>query len=157
MKLLTASYPCCRAHDLFDQPATYAMAIQRSLAEEIYWLNRTTECSEGSATVQVARLGDEAMFCRVYNPSTFGKARRSRGALSRSEWSLVEDAVVAADFWMLDEHSPARGFTLGGTTWSLAGRRRCDYHFITRRSPGGALWELGRLLFDLAGLEAIRL
>ena len=157
MKRRTASYPCCRSHDLFDQPATYAMAIKRSLADEVYWFSWATECGDGSATMQVARLGDEAMCCRVYKPSTFGKARRSRGALSRSDWSLVEDAVVAADFWMLDEHSQSPGLTLGGANWSLAGRRRHDFHCITRRSPCGALWELGRLLFDLAGLEAIRL
>jgi hypothetical protein len=158
VKLRTAAYPCCRAHDLFDQPATYAMVIKRSLADEIYWFNWTTECSsDGSATIQVARLGDDAMFCRVYKPTTFGKARRSRGMLSRSDWSLVEDAVVAADFWMLDEQGERPGMTLGGTDWYLAGRRRRDYHYITRWSPHGTLWELGRLLFDLAGLEAIRL
>jgi hypothetical protein len=154
---LPADFPCCRAHDLFDQPATYAMAIKRSLADEVYWFDWSTEHGDGSAKMQVARLGGEAMLCRVYQPSTFGKARRSRGALSRSGWSLVEDAVVAADFWMLDEHEPRRAGILGGANWSLAGRRRHDFHFITRRSPGGALWEFGRLLFDLAGLEAIRL
>jgi hypothetical protein len=58
------------------------MVIKRSLGDEIYWFNWTTECSsEGSATIQVARLGDEAMFSRVYKPSTFGKARRNRGVL----------------------------------------------------------------------------
>jgi hypothetical protein len=157
MNLRTASYPCCRSHDLFDQPATYAMAIKRSLADEIYWFDWSTEHGDGTATVQVARLGDEAIFCRVYKPSTFGKARRSRGALSRSDWSLIEDAVVAAGFWMLDDHEPQRAGILGGASWYLAGRRRRDYHFINRRSPSGALWELGRLLFDLAGLEPIRL
>jgi hypothetical protein len=132
--------------------------IKRSLGDEIYWFNWTTECSsEGSATIQVARLGDEAMFSRVYKPSTFGKARRNRGVLSRSEWRLVEDAVVAADFWMLDQQSQNPGLTLRGNDWYLAGRRRRDYHYITRRSPHGTLWELGRLLFDLAGLKAIRL
>jgi hypothetical protein len=117
MKLRTTDFPCCRAHDLFDQPATYAMAIKRSLADEVYWFNLATEHGDGSANVQVARLGNEAMLCRVYQPSTFGKVRRSRGALSRSEWSLIEDAVVAADFWMLDEHSQSPGLTLGGADW----------------------------------------
>jgi hypothetical protein len=157
MNIRTARYPFCRDHDLSDQPAAYAMEIKRSLADEVYWFKRTTEHDYDAATIQVARLGDEAMFCRVYKPSTFGKARWSRGALSRSEWCLIEDGVIAADFWLLDEHERQRAGILGGATWSLAGRRRHDFHYITRRSPDGALWELGRLLFDLAALEAIRL
>jgi hypothetical protein len=58
---LPADFPCCRAHDLFDQPATYAMAIKRSLADEVYWLNLATEHGDGSTTMQVARLGDEVL------------------------------------------------------------------------------------------------
>jgi hypothetical protein len=29
--------------------------------------------------------------------------------------------------------------------------------FITRWSPRNAVWDLGRLLFDLAGLEEVRI
>jgi hypothetical protein len=69
---------------------------------------------------------------------------------------LIEDAVVAANFWMLDAREEHR-LVLDGARWYLAGRRRRDYHFISRRIPQGALWDLGRLLFDLAGLEEVRI
>jgi hypothetical protein len=75
--------------------------------------------------------------------------------LSRSDWTLIEDALVAANFWMLDDQEEDR-LLLGGARWNVASRRR-DYHFISRRSPHRPLWDLGRLLFDLAGLDEIGL
>jgi hypothetical protein len=56
---------------------------------------------------------------------------------------------------MLDERGGRHG--LDGSTWCFAGRRHRDYHFITRWSPDDVLWDLGRLLFDLAGLDGVRL
>jgi hypothetical protein len=44
-----------------------------------------------------------------------------------------------------------------GARWLIAGRRRFDYHIVHRWSPDGALHDLGRLLFDLAGLAVVRL
>lgn len=76
--------------------------------------------------------------------------------VSRSDWLLIEDAVVAATCWMLDEQEEDR-LLLGGARWCVAGRRHRDYHFISRRSPHGPLWDLGRLMFDLAGLEEVGL
>ena len=78
-----------------------------------------------------------------------------RGVLSMTDWALIEDAVVAAEFWFLDKCGGQRG--LDGATWYIAGRRRREYHFVTRWSPRNALWDLGRLLFDLAGLEEVRI
>lgn len=72
-----------------------------------------------------------------------------------AEWSRMEDAVVAANFWMLDERGGPRG--LDGSTWCFAGRRRHEYHYISRWCPDGALRDLGRLLFDLAGLVEVGL
>jgi hypothetical protein len=144
MPLPTTAFPCCRDHDLFWPIGGHAQAIQRGPADEAYWFSWTTESSgEGNATIRVARLGTAAMFFRSYRPSTFGRPRRGRGMLSRSDWMLIEDAVVAANFWMLDAREEHR-LVLDGTTWYLAGRRRRDYHFISRRSPRGALWDLGR-------------
>jgi hypothetical protein len=39
----------------------------------------------------------------------------------------------------------------------FAGRRRHEYHYISRWCPDDALRDLGRLLFDLAGLAEVRL
>ena len=128
--------------------------------------NQSRECSStqwrgplwqlrGKATIRVARLGDQAVVSRIYRSSRFGKARRFHGHLTHDDWSRLEDAVVAANFWMLDEHGGRRG--LDGSTWRFAGRRRCDFHFISRWSPDGELWELGRLFFDVAGLGDVRL
>jgi hypothetical protein len=134
-----------------------AQAIRRGLADEVSWLNWISEsCSEGIVTIRVARLGDEAMYFRVYRPSAFGKRRRSHGIVSSADWALIEVAVVRSRFWLLDEQE-AGGLRLGGARWYFAGRRGPDFHFISRRSPRDALWDLGRLLFDVAGLSEIRL
>jgi hypothetical protein len=157
MPLPIAAFPCCRDHNLYGPVDEYAQSIQRGIADEAYWFSWNTESSaEGSATIRVARLGAEAMFFRVYRPSTYGKRRRSHGMLSRMDWALIEDALVQANFWLLDEQEPP-GLRLGSARWYFAGRRRQDYHFISRRSPREPLWDLGRLLFDLAGLGEVRL
>src|SRR5580700_11263002 len=41
------------------------------------------------------------------------------GLLAPSEWSRLEDAVAAANFWMLDEYGGSYG--LDGSTWRFAG------------------------------------
>jgi hypothetical protein len=56
---------------------------------------------------------------------------------------------------MLDERGGRHG--LDGSTWRFAGRRRHDYHYISRWCPDDALWDLGRFFFDIAGLAEVRL
>ena len=63
--------------------------------------------------------------------------------------------MAAANFWMLDEYGGSYG--LDGSTWRFAGRRRQDYHYISRWSPDDALWDLGRFFSHMAGLAAVRL
>ncbi len=154
MPLPAASFPCCRAHDLFAPLDEYAEALRRGPGDEAYWLHWKSSF-DGSATIRVARLGDEAMFFRVYRSSPFGKVRRGRGSVSMPDWARFEDALIAASFWMLDEYGGGHG--LDGADWYIAGPRRSEYHRISRWSPGGALWDLGRIFFDLAGLEDVRL
>jgi hypothetical protein len=60
-----------------------------------------------------------------------------------------------ANFWMLDETGGGQG--LDGADWLLAGCRRHDYRLIKRWSPDDGVFDLGRLLFDLAGLQEVRL
>jgi hypothetical protein len=75
--------------------------------------------------------------------------------LRTADWARLEDAIVAANFWMLDESDGHRG--CDGADWMVAGRRRHDYHLVRRWSPGGALYDLGRLPFDVTGLYEVRL
>lgn len=71
-----------------------------------------------------------------------------------ADWALVEDAVVAADFWRLDQSVTLNDLGgLDGATWHIAGRRGPDFHHVRRWSPHGVVYDLGRLMFDLAGLE----
>jgi hypothetical protein len=152
MPLRVAAFPCCRAHDLFAPVEEYGKSILCSPGDEAYWFNWSSSF-HGEATIRVANLGAEASISRLYRPSKYGKLRRYQAWLTPGEWSRLEDAITAANFWMLDEHSGRHG--LDGSTWRFAGRRRRDYHFISRWCPEGALWDLGRLFFDLAGLAEI--
>ena len=154
MPLHPAAFPCCREHDLFAPVAGYGRAIRRDLADEVYWF-RWSGTENGCAAIRIARLDREAMVFRTYRPSHYGKVRRFHGPVSRGAWAQLEDAVVETNFWMLDEHGGRSG--LDGSTWCFAGQRRRDYHFISRWSPDDALWDLGRLFFDLAGLDGVRL
>jgi hypothetical protein len=153
MSLPAASFPCCRAHELFGPIDKHPAALQRNAGDEAYWFN--WDGIDGDATIRIARLGVEAMFFRVYRGSRFGKVRRHRGTVSLSEWARFEDALIAANFWMLDEFGGDH--ILDGENWCVAGCRQRDYHLISRCSPEGALWDLGRIFFDLAGLEDVRL
>lgn len=78
--------------------------------------------ADGSATIRVGRVGHEAMFSAATGPGTFSRTRRGRGMVSRSGWTLIEDALVAANFWMLDEQEEER-LLVGGARWYVAGRR----------------------------------
>jgi hypothetical protein len=134
--------------------AGYGQAIRHDLADEVYWFHwNSTE--NGCAVIRVAPLGSEAIVFQTYRPSHFGKVRRFHGQVSRDAWARLEDALVEANFWMLDNHGGRHG--LDGSIWSLAGRRHRDYHFISRWSPDDELWDLGRLFFDLAALDRVRL
>jgi hypothetical protein len=154
MPLSTAAFPCCRDHDLFAPVEEYAQRIHRTPGDEAYWFCWDSSF-DGKATIRIAKLRDDVMVSRVYRASRFGKVRRFRGLLTTADWSLLEDAIVAANFWMLDEHGGRHG--LDGSTWRFAARRRHDYHYISRWSPGGALWDLGRFFFDVAELAGVRL
>ena len=154
MPLATAAFPRCRAHDLFAPVEDYARSILRAPGDEAYWFDWRSSF-HGNATIRIAKLGDAVLLFREYREDRFGKIRRYRALLAQASWLQLEDAIVAANFWMLDEYGGRRG--LDGATWRFAGRRRHDLHPISRSSPDGALWHLGRLFFDLAGLGEVRL
>jgi hypothetical protein len=154
MPLLIAGFPCCRSHDLCAPIEEYPLAIQRTPGDEVYWFGWRSSF-HGKATIRIAKFGEEVVLSRVYRPSEFRKSRLLRARIAPGDWSRLEDAVIAANFWMLDTDGGQRG--LDGSTWMFAGRRRHDYHYISRWSPGGKLRDLGRFFFYLAGLGEVRL
>jgi hypothetical protein len=110
MPLHPAAFPCCRDHDLFETVEKYGNAIRRSVADEAYWC-RWDSTDDGCAAIRVARLGRDAMVFRTYRPSRYGKVRLYHGPLSRMPWPRLEDAIVEANFWMLDERHGLDGST----------------------------------------------
>ena len=140
MPLRPAAFPCCREHDVFASVNTRGDASRRGLADETYSF-RWDSTEEGCAVIRIARLGRDAMVFRVYRPSRYGKARRFHGPVWRGAWARLEDTIVGSNFWMLDERGGRDG--LDGSTWRFAGRRRRDYHSISRWSPNDGLWAVG--------------
>jgi hypothetical protein len=156
MPLTIAAFPPCRAHDLNWPLEDHPLALQRNPADEAYWFN-WGHSSGGEATIRVARLGADARVSRRHRAVRFdGKVRCHIARLTMSDWAALEDAFVEAGFWMLAEQIP---FDMGcdGANWMIAGLRGRDFHYIKRWSPHGVLRDLGRLLFDLAGLNEVRL
>jgi hypothetical protein len=106
---------------------------------------------------RVARNESDALVTRKHHATRFGKVRCYSARLTIADWVKVEDVVIAAGFWLLDDSSILSLGTLDGASWRIAGRRGRDYHSVRRQSPHGTLRDLGRLMFDLAGLHEIRL
>jgi len=96
------------------------------------------------------------MTARLHRGIVFGKTRCLSGRLTTSHWALVEDAVVAANFWAAKANERNLG-SLDGANWMIAGRRGRDYHLVRRLNPHDGLFDLGRLMFDLVGLDEARL
>jgi hypothetical protein len=86
--------------------------------------------------------------------------------LTLADWARLQEALTAASFWALDPDGidwPSAGDEqqtvaaiiasrgLDGSDWLFEGRRNDVYRAATRWSPGGALYDLGSLLFKLAG------
>src|ERR1700687_2900052 len=95
-----AACPGCRDHDLFAPVEEYPNNLRRTPGDEAYWFGWDSSF-DGKATIRIAKLRDEAMVSRVYRDSRFGKVRRFRGLLTTADWSLLEDAIVAANFWIV--------------------------------------------------------
>jgi hypothetical protein len=70
-------------------------------------------------------------------------------AVAPEGWTSLRDALIAADFWSLDPTE--RRLSLDGAQWLIEGRKENVYHGVSRWSPQGGLYALGRLFFALAG------
>ena len=70
-------------------------------------------------------------------------------ALSLDDWEELQRSLVISNFWSLDSADNRLG--LDGADWLIEGRRGDEYHQVERWSPQGAIHNLGRLFFALAG------
>ena len=100
-------------------------------------------------TIHIARKGD-SIGLRCWDLSFGALEEAPTKALSLDDWKKLQQALEAADFWSL---SSARELPVGfdGAQWLIEGRRGDIYHAIHRWSPRGAVRDIGRLFFDLAG------
>lgn len=112
---------------------------------------------DGDVVVEITKIDEmvllswntELCFARPHAPTSF--------ALSSEDWDAFGRAVDDADFWALECSDPLQGFD--GAQWRIEGRRSQTYHAVECWSPGGALYDLGRVFFGLAGrpLDRIKL
>ncbi len=140
--------PCCRAHCLFRSLGDGEVPLCRSWGTEVYRFTWDSSL-DGDAVVRIARFSDEIMLSRVYRPSHFARTERSDASLTVADWARLQDALIAANFWALEPHGEAHG--LDGAYWTIKGRRKDIFRAVHRWSPHGAIHDLGRLFFALAG------
>jgi hypothetical protein len=82
-----------------------------------------------------------------------GLARTRRAhpgkALTLADWARLQDAVIAASIWALDPEERRLG--LDGPDWLIERRRKDISWAVSRWSPRGTIYDLGHLIFELAG------
>jgi hypothetical protein len=136
---------CCRAGEVSyhigtDEP----LCRPRKTNHEVYrFIWRSS--FDGDAVVDITRK-DQAIALRWKR--TFTAAAPSV-TLSLNDWEELQRALKAARFWSLDNAEKQWG--LDGAQWLIKGRRGDIYHSVDRWSPEGAVHDLGRLFFALAG------
>jgi hypothetical protein len=113
----------------------------------------------GDAVVHIARKADSVGLRASRSSHSRLRLRvpLASVALSLDDWEKLQGALNASGFWALD--AADEEFGLDGARWLIEGRRGDIYHSVERWSPRGALHDLGRLFFALAGspLAAIEL
>ena len=136
---------CCRAGEAgyligTDEP----LCRPRKTHHEVYrFIWRSS--FDGDAVVDITR---EHQAIALRWKRTFTAAAPSV-TLSLNDWEELQRALKAARFWSLD--NAEKQWALDGAQWLIKGRRGDIYHSVDRWSPEGAVHDLGRLFFALAG------
>jgi hypothetical protein len=108
---------------------------------------------DGDAVVRIGRQGDEIALRWVYRWFRIPSPDDAPPVQSPTpeDWARLQEALAAACFWMLDadEGPIVRG--LDGSDWLIEGRRKDIFRAVSRWGPRGALRDLGKLLFEMAG------
>ncbi|WP_316171537.1 MULTISPECIES: hypothetical protein [unclassified Bradyrhizobium] len=149
---------CCQPDpgSLGDEPPLCRLRETKSEVYRFLW----ESSFNGTAFVHIARLGSSVeLRSRVLARS---RLRRKEpvvsAALSPDDWEKLQRALTISNFWSLDA-TDDESFGLDGAQWLIEGRRGDVYHSVDRWCPRGALHDLGRLFFALAGpaLRGMRL
>ena len=140
--------PCCRAHCLFRSLGDGEVPLCRSWGTEVYRFTWDSSF-DGDAVVRIAQIGDQIRLSLVYRSSRFADTERREATAAPADWARLQEAVIAANFWALDPTGEQRG--LDGACWTIEGRRKDIFRAVHRWSPHGAIHDLGRLFFALAG------
>ena len=149
---------CCRPESghLGDEPPL--CRLQETESETYRFLWRSS--FNGAAFVHIACCGSTVeLRSRVLGRSRlYQKEPAITATLSSDDWEKLQRALTISNFWSLDATDDER-FGLDGAQWLIEGRRGNVYHSMDRWCPRGAIYDLGRLFFALAGppLADIRL
>lgn len=140
---------CCRLESdwLSDEPPLCRFRETESEVYRFFWRSSF----DGVAFVQIARRGDlVGLRSRVLGYSRlYREGPAASATLSPDDWEKLQRALRISKFWSLDATDERIG--LDGAQWSIEGRRGDTYHFVDRWCPLGAVHDLGRCFFALAG------
>jgi len=100
----------------------------------------------GAAVVQI---GNGKNIILDWARSGWGTNGRYWCCIAKAQWKRLEAAVLAAKFWGLDADIDRLG--CDGAQWLIEGHRGDMYRAVRRWSPDGAIHDLGRAFFDIAG------
>jgi hypothetical protein len=143
---------CCRAMATgYLIGAEEPLCRSRHTAAEAYrFIWRSS--FNGKAVVHIARESDSITLRWEYLALRVSAASDAPPivTLSPVNWNRLQRSLTVAKFWSLDAMDEVDGFD--GARWLIEGRYGETYHAIDRWSPRGAVRELGRLFFALAGL-----
>jgi hypothetical protein len=148
---------CCRSHfeGLFWLRGEY-VPLCRIVADEVYrfgWL----QAFGAHAVICTARRGDAVVLDRMYCSDMFNEAERIETVLTTVGWRRLQEALIAANFWSLPPFVHPRG-VLDGYDLVVEGRRRNVFRATRLTNPDREeLRRLGRVAFDIAGLDRVRL
>jgi hypothetical protein len=106
---------------------------------------------DGGAVAHVARNGDSVGLCSWIWRSRLGsRAPLPHRALAPAEWERLQEAFKVSGFWSLDAFDDDH-IGLDGATWVIEARSGDTFRTIQRWCPRGAICDLGRFIFALAG------
>jgi hypothetical protein len=139
---------CCGASRRLIETDEPPLCLARQTEREAYrfiWQSSF----DGEALVHIASTGDSIRLRSCYFGYLSLRAPPLPLVLALDDWDKLQCALTTSGFWTLDTRNDRVG--LDGAWWLIEGRRGDVYHAINRWSPGGAVRDLGRLFFALAG------
>jgi hypothetical protein len=143
---------CCREQgDLGDSEDEEPLCLTIGSEDEVYRFFWNSSFN-GSAVVRIGWRGTAATlrwWYRWYWEPAPDDSPAER-VLSAGDRTQLLSALAAANFWTFEKCDSAET-CLDGADWLIEGRRGNIYRGLSRWSPDGELYDLGKLFFDLAG------